>query len=107
MITSKVEKIRFIYEYFEENGIKDDKEIKNVESTPLMIRNNGLFNTLMYLKVKGGYEIFSIYYTKILNGGDLLPDILNKYKQLDQDYLAYTYEFYRFACQLKMYFKTV
>ncbi|SHK23334.1 type III-B CRISPR module-associated protein Cmr5 [Paramaledivibacter caminithermalis] len=110
MLTSNDEKIRFIHEYFSKH-IKNKEKFKYVEDIPFMIRNNGLFNTLMYLRDKGKEEsifvMFSNYYEIISQSDNLLIDIFNMHKELNRDYLIYTHEFYEFACQLKIYFRTI
>lgn len=114
MFTSNNEKISFINDYFQDNKIENNKNLKKLESIPLMIRNNGLFNTLMFISTskeyKLGYTLFKEFYSsKIRKKGkkDLLLDIYNIYLRKDRVYLEYTKELYDLSCQLKSYVKTV
>ncbi|SHH53918.1 type III-B CRISPR module-associated protein Cmr5 [Tepidibacter thalassicus] len=108
MITSNDEKIRFIHKYFKES-VKNKEKFKHIEDMPFMIRNNGFFNTLIYLenKEKIILEMLGDYYKVISKKDTLLIDVFNMHKELNREYLMYTHEFYEFACQLKIYFKTM
>lgn len=110
MCTSNDEKIRFIYEYFQSDRALGDKELKNVDSIPLMIRNNGLFNTLMFINNSKEYELFKEFYSKKIHKKskkNLLLDIYNIYIKEDRLYIKYTREFYDLSCRLKSYVKTI
>ena len=110
MLTSNDEKIRFIHKYLSQYKIKDKNRLEHVQSIPLMIRNNGLFNTLMFINKSLEYKLFQKFYSeKIDSKSDMkfLLVIYNMYIKEDRLYMRYSKEFYDLSYQLKGYFKTV